>query len=85
VRLLTRLLNRLDDFKRGRLIGLSFPPVPPGETPPPPALRRLKEELVSRGEWDDEQGMLLPAWAATSGPTRSEGGEKLGREDLDRN
>jgi hypothetical protein len=71
VRLLTRLLNRLNDFKRSRLIGLSFPPLPPGESSPPLALRLLKEELVQRGEWDEERGMVSPESPADSAPADS--------------
>ncbi|HJV65620.1 MAG TPA: hypothetical protein VJ550_07805 [Geomonas sp.] len=71
VRLLTRLLNRLSDVKRSRLIGLSFPPVPAGESMPRPTLRLLKEEMERRGEWDEETGMIPPASASTprSSPT----------------
>jgi hypothetical protein len=50
VRILTRLLKRLGDFKRHQLIALSFPPVATGSSPPPLALRTLREELVRRGE-----------------------------------
>lgn len=65
VRLLTRLLNRLNNVKRSRLIGLSFPPLSPGESMPRPNLRVLKDEMARRGEWDDEQGMIPPPSAST--------------------
>jgi hypothetical protein len=51
VRILTRLLNRLNNLKRHRLIALSFAPVPEGGSPPPLALRQLRAELERQGEW----------------------------------